>query len=163
MITLTINNKPFEVDVSDDFPLLWALRDVLGFKGTKFGCGMAQCGACSVIMDKQVVRSCSTPVSAAVGTNITTIEAVGKTSLGKALQKAWLEVDVAQCGYCQAGQIISAYALLADRPKPTDADIDEAMQGNLCRCATYQRIRQAIKKAAGMPTEDHRNLEAKGA
>ena len=130
-------------------PLLWALRDVLKLTGTKFGCGMALCGACTVHLDGTPVRSCSTPVSAAAGRKVTTIEALGESRIGKALQAAWTQHDVPQCGYCQSGQLMSASALLAEKPKPTDADIDAAMSGNLCRCGTYNQIRAAIKDAAG--------------
>ena len=150
--TLTVNGQARTIDVEDDTPLLWVLRDVLELKGTKFGCGIALCGACTVHLDGQPVRSCSTPVSGVAGRKITTIEAVGETPVGKKVQEAWLSVDVAQCGYCQAGQIMSATALLSAIPKPTDADIDAHMSGNLCRCATYTRIRTAIKQAAGLET-----------
>lgn len=152
----TINGKAYEPDVPEDMPLLWALRDEFGLVGTKFGCGIAQCGACTVHVDGTPVRACITPVSAVEGAAVTTIEGIGKTKEGKALQAAWLEVDVMQCGYCQAGQIMTAAALLKATPKPTDADIDAAMDGNLCRCATYTRIRSAIKKAAGMALADTR-------
>ena len=134
----------------DDMPLLWMLRDVLGMTGTKFGCGMGLCGACTIHIDGQPARSCITPVSAAAGKQITTIEAIGATSAGKKIQEAWLALDVPQCGYCQSGQIMSASALLAAKPKPSDADIDAAMAGNICRCGTYPRIRAAIKRAAGV-------------
>ncbi|MFE0754507.1 (2Fe-2S)-binding protein [Inquilinus sp. NPDC058860] len=146
--TLKINGTPHEVDVDGDTPLLWVLRDVLGMTGTKFGCGLALCGACTVHVDGQAVRSCQTPVDSVGDGAVTTIEAVGETPQGKALQKAWLELEVVQCGYCQSGQIMSAAALLAETPKPTDDDIDAAMSGNVCRCGTYQRIRAAIHKAA---------------
>ena len=146
--TLKINGTPHEVDVDDDTPLLWVLRDVLGMTGTKFGCGQALCGACTVHLDGQPVRSCQTPVESVGGSAITTIEAIGKTPQGAALQKAWLDLEVVQCGYCQSGQIMSAAALLAATPKPSDADIDSAMSGNICRCGTYGRIRAAIKQAA---------------
>lgn len=152
----TINGKAYEPDVPEDMPLLWALRDEFGLVGTKFGCGIAQCGACTVHVDGTPVRACITPVSAVEGAAVTTIEGIGKTKEGKALQAAWLEVDVMQCGYCQAGQIMTAAALLKATPKPTDADIDAAMNGNLCRCATYTRIRSAIKKAAGLALADTR-------
>jgi len=148
--TLKINGTPHEVDVDGDTPLLWVLRDVLGMTGTKFGCGQALCGACTVHLDGQPVRSCQTPVDNVGDSAITTIEAIGQTLQGEALQKAWLELEVVQCGYCQSGQIMSAAALLKDTPKPTDDDIDAAMSGNVCRCGTYQRIRAAIKQAAGV-------------
>ncbi len=147
MITLTINNKSYQVDASPDMPLLWAIRDLAGLTGTKFGCGMALCGACTVHLDGSPIRSCSFPVAGAAGKKITTIEGVSE-GIGQAVQKAWIELQVPQCGYCQSGQIMSATALLKNKPKPTDADIDAAMQGNLCRCGTYQRIRSAIHRAA---------------
>ena len=146
--TVNVNGTPRSIDVDADTPLLWALRDVLGISGTKFGCGVALCGACTVHVDGVPVRSCVTPVSAVGDKAITTIEAVGETPIGKALQQAWLELDVVQCGYCQSGQIMSAAALLARTPKPTDDDIDQTMSGNVCRCGTYQRIRAAIHLAA---------------
>lgn len=149
MIQLNINNKVYEVDASSDMPLLWAIRDMVGLTGTKFGCGMAQCGACTVHVDGTPVRSCSFPVIAAVGKKITTIEGLHE-KIGEAVQKAWIELQVPQCGYCQSGQIMSATALLKSKPHPTDADIDAAMQGNLCRCGTYQRIRAAIHRASEM-------------
>ena len=145
---LDINDKVTQVDAADDTPLLWVLRDHLGLTGTKFGCGMALCGACTVHVDGEPVRSCVTPVSVVAGRKITTIEGVGATKTGKAVQEAWLALDVPQCGYCQSGQIMSAAALLRTNPKPTDADIDSAMSGNICRCGTYTRIRAAIKQAA---------------
>ncbi len=145
---LTINGRKREVDVPSDMPVLWVLRDVLGMTGTKFGCGMALCGACTVQLDGQAIRSCVTPVSAAAGKAITTIEAIGNTAAGKKVQEAWLALDVPQCGYCQSGQIMSASALLAKNPHPTDSDIDAAMGVNICRCGTYRRIRAAIKHAA---------------
>ncbi len=148
MIALTINGRKQEVDVAPDTPLLWVLRDHLDLTGTKYGCGMALCGACTVHLDGAAIRSCVTPVSAAAGGKITTIEAVSATRAGKAVQSAWEKLDVVQCGYCQSGQIMSAAALLAKNAKPTDADIDAAMAGNACRCATYVRIRAAIKVAA---------------
>ena len=148
MITLTVNGKRREVDVPDDMPLLWTLRDVLGMTGTKFGCGAALCGACTIHIDGRPVRSCVTPVSVAAGKQITTIEAIGTTPAGKSVQAAWLALDVPQCGYCQSGQIMSAAALLAATPNPDDADINAAMSGNICRCGTYVRIREAIKLAA---------------
>jgi isoquinoline 1-oxidoreductase alpha subunit len=151
MITLTVNGERREVEVPADMPLLWVLRDVLGLTGTKFGCGIAQCGACTVHLDGKPVRSCLLPVSA-IGTRaITTIEAIGNTPNGAKVQKAWLDLEVIQCGYCQSGQIMSATALLDSISHPQDADIDAAMAGNICRCGTYVRIRQAIKQAAGQP------------
>ena len=153
MTTLQINGKPMQVDAPADTPLLWVVRDHLGLTGTKFGCGMALCGACTVHIDGAPTRSCQTPLSAAVGRKITTIEGVGASRVGKAVQNAWLAIGVPQCGYCQAGQIMSATALLASNPKPSDTDIDNAMSGNLCRCGTYTRIRSAIKVAAGMKGE----------
>ena len=148
MATLNVNGKTYEVDVDADTPLLWALRDGIGLTGTKYGCGIAMCGACTVHLDGKAVRACSIPVSAAAGRRITTIENVGGTRVGKAVQNAWEKLDVVQCGYCQSGQIMSAAALLAEKPKPTDADIDAGMAGNVCRCATYVRIRAAIKEAS---------------
>ena len=150
MITLTVNGGERHFDGNPDMPLLWYLRDVLGHTGTKFGCGMALCGACTVHLDGQPVRSCQTPVDSVGDSAITTIEAIGRTPQGAALQKAWLELEVVQCGYCQSGQIMSAAALLKETPKPTDDDIDAAMSGNVCRCGTYHRIRAAIKHAAGV-------------
>jgi isoquinoline 1-oxidoreductase subunit alpha len=147
--TLKVNGTAHSVDVDADTPLLWVLRDVLGMTGTKFGCGLALCGACTVHVDGVPKRSCVTPVGSIGNKAITTIEAVATTPQGKALQRAWLEVEVVQCGYCQSGQIMSAAALLAGKPNPTDADIDAAMAGNVCRCGTYQRIRTAIHRAAG--------------
>jgi isoquinoline 1-oxidoreductase alpha subunit len=149
MYDLKINGTMRRVDVDGDTPLLWVLRDVLGITGTKFGCGVALCGACTVHVDGTPVRSCVTPVNRIGAKAVTTIEAVGKTPEGKALQQAWLDLDVVQCGYCQSGQIMSAAALLAKTPKPDDSDIDAAMSGNVCRCGTYQRIRAAIHRAAG--------------
>ena len=157
-LTLNVNGKTHSVDVAGEMPLLWVLRDKIDLKGTKFGCGVAACGACTVHIDDKVARACVTPVSSVVGKRVTTIEGIGATPLGQNVQKAWLDVDVLQCGYCQAGQIMSASALLAAKPKPTDADIDEAMSGNLCRCGTYTRIRAAIKQAAGLPTADSREV-----
>ena len=148
-LSLTINGKPVSVDAEENTPLLWVLRDTVGLTGTKFGCGMQLCGACTVHLDGKPVRSCGTPVSAAVGKKVTTIEAIGATEVGKKVQAAWRELDVPQCGYCQSGQIMSAVALLSDKPKPTDADINAAMDGKICRCGTYPRIRAAIHKAAG--------------
>ena len=147
-VKFTLNGKPQTVDVAPEMPLLWVLRDVLGMTGTKFGCGMALCGACTVHVDGASVRSCVTPIASLAGKRITTIEAVGATKAGKAVQAAWERLQVVQCGYCQSGQIMSAAALLAKNGKPTDADIDSAMSGNVCRCATYARIRAAIKDAA---------------
>jgi isoquinoline 1-oxidoreductase alpha subunit len=148
MITLNINGKEEQLDAPEDMPILWALRDTLHLTGTKFGCGMAQCGACTVHLDGQPIRSCVTPVAAAVGKKITTIEDIHNDQVGKAVQEAWGEVDVVQCGYCQSGQIMAATALLTNNKSPTDADIDAAMSGNICRCGTYPRIRAAIHQAA---------------
>lgn len=148
MVSFTLNGKSTQVDVPDDTPLLWVLRDTLGLTGTKYGCGQALCGACTVHLNGAAVRSCSTPVSAAAKTQVTTIEAIGGTAVGKAVQAAWTAHDVPQCGYCQSGQVMSASALLATNTKPNDADIDGAMSGNLCRCGTYNQIRAAIKDAA---------------
>ncbi|GGX88019.1 oxidoreductase [Litchfieldella qijiaojingensis] len=153
MVTLTINGQDHELDVPDQMPLLWALRDVVQLTGTKFGCGMAQCGACTVHLNGEAVRSCVTPVSQAQGREITTIEAIGDDEVGQRIQQAWLDLGVAQCGYCQGGQIMSATALLNREPDPDDAQILEAMAGNLCRCGTYNRIRQAIHRAAGHEEE----------
>ncbi|AYF86873.1 (2Fe-2S)-binding protein [Pseudomonas sp. JS3066] len=147
-LTLKINGAEHSVDVDPDTPLLWVLRDVLGMTGTKFGCGMALCGACTVHMNGAAVRSCVMPVSSMVGAEITTIEGIGATDAGKRIQEAWLAKEVVQCGYCQSGQIMSASALLATNPNPGDAEIDGAMSGNICRCGTYLRIREAIKVAA---------------
>jgi isoquinoline 1-oxidoreductase subunit alpha len=147
MVTLRVNGKVHTVDVPPDMPLLWVLRDVIGLTGTKFGCGIALCGACTVQLDGQPTRSCVTPVAAVTGKSITTIEAIGETPAGKKVQQAWLDLDVVQCGYCQSGQIMAAAALLARKPRPTDADIDAAMAGNICRCGTYPRIRAAVKRA----------------
>ena len=149
MTKLQINGQIREVDVPDDMLLLWVLRDVVGLTGTKFGCGIAQCGACTVHLDGKAVRSCFLPVGEIGNRAITTIEAVGDTAIGAKVQKAWLDLEVVQCGYCQSGQIMSAAALLATTPHPDDSDIDAAMAGNICRCGTYVRIRAAIKKAAG--------------
>ncbi|MFT3931792.1 MAG: (2Fe-2S)-binding protein [Spongiibacteraceae bacterium] len=148
MLTLNVNDKDMPVAVEDDTPLLWVLRDSLQLTGTKFGCGMALCGACTVHLDGQPMRSCVTPVSIAVGKKITTIEGVSRERVAQVVQKTWQEMDVVQCGYCQSGQIMSAVALLQSNPKPSDADIDGAMSGNICRCATYVRIRAAIHAAA---------------
>ena len=146
---LTINGSKHQVDVPAEMPLLWVLRDVVGLTGTKFGCGISLCGACTVHLDGQAIRSCITPVSAVAGKHITTIEAIGSTRAGKKIQEAWVALDVPQCGYCQSGQIMSASALLAKNTNPSDSDIDSAMSGNICRCGTYGRIRAAIKQAAG--------------
>ena len=145
---LNINRARHQVDVDPDTPLLWVIRDVLGMTGTKFGCGMALCGACTVHRDGQPVRSCITPVSSVAGQSITTIEAIGETPIGRQVQKAWSVKEVPQCGYCQSGQIMAATALLRDNPTPSDADINAAMSGNVCRCGTYVRIREAIKQAS---------------
>ena len=155
---ITVNGKVHRVDVSEDTPLLWVLRDVIGLTGTKFGCGMALCGACTVHIDGQATRSCVLPVSAVAGKRITTIEAIGETDAGRRIQEAWVALDVPQCGYCQSGQIMSATALLAANPMPKDDDIDAVMAGNICRCGTYGRIRAAIKQAAHAPA-----VTAKGA
>ncbi len=148
MVQLNINGKDTAVDADPSTPILWALRDTLGMTGTKFGCGMALCGACTVHINGAATRSCVTPISAAAGKKITTIEAVGGDPVGKAVQEAWVALDVAQCGYCQSGQVMSATALLRTHKKPTDAQIDAAMAGNVCRCGTYARIRGAIHAAA---------------
>ena len=146
-VAFTLNGKPFTTDAAADMPLLWVLRDLAGLTGTKYGCGMAQCGACTVHLDGEAIRSCSTPVSAAAGKRVTTIEGLSADG-SHPLQRAWVAEEVPQCGYCQSGQIMQAAALLADSPKPTDAEIDTAMAGNICRCGTYQRIRAAIHRAA---------------
>jgi isoquinoline 1-oxidoreductase subunit alpha len=151
---LDVNGKLRDLDVPSDMPLLWILRDVLAMTGTKFGCGKGLCGACTIQIDGKPVRSCLTPVAAAAGKRIVTIEAIGETPTGKRIQQAWLALDVPQCGYCQSGQIMSASALLASIQKPNDADIDRAMAGNICRCGTYPRIRAAIKRAAAMNATD---------
>ena len=148
--TIKINGTSHSVDVDGDTPLLWVLRDVLGMTGTKFGCGMALCGACTVHIDGSATRSCITSIDSIGDSQVTTIEAIGATPAGAKIQKAWLEHEVVQCGYCQSGQIMSASALLATKPHPTDADIDDAMSGNICRCGTYVRIRSAIKLAGQM-------------
>jgi isoquinoline 1-oxidoreductase subunit alpha len=148
VLTINVNGGDHEIDASDDMPLLWALRDLLGLTGTKFGCGIAQCGACTVHIDGRPVRSCVLPVGAISGRRITTIEAIGSTDAGAMIQEAWLDHEVVQCGYCQSGQIMAATALLARNPAPDDTAIDAAMAGNICRCGTYPRIRAAIKAAA---------------
>ncbi len=154
--TIKVNGKSRTVDVDADTPLLWVLRDSLDLKGPKFGCGMGFCGACTVHLDGVARRSCTTPISAVGAASVTTIEAISADPVGQKVQAAWQALDVPQCGYCQAGQIMSATALLTKKPQPTDHDIDSAMQGNICRCATYVRIRAAIKQAAGLPTADTR-------
>ncbi len=146
--TIKVNSSTHHIDVDGDTPLLWVLRDVLGMTGTKFGCGMALCGACTVHVDGAATRSCITTIDSIGESEITTIEAIGATSAGAKIQKAWLDREVVQCGYCQSGQIMSAAALLASNPNPSDSDIDNAMSGNICRCGTYSRIREAIKQAA---------------
>ncbi len=155
-MTLTLNGRQVEVQSSPDTPLLWVLRDELGLTGTKFGCGQGICGACTVLVNGEPTRSCSTPISVVEGDKITTIEALGETKTGRAVQQAWIELDVVQCGYCQSGQCMTAAALLAKKPTPTDADIHAAMRDNLCRCGTYQRIRQAIHLAAKLAGSDRR-------
>jgi isoquinoline 1-oxidoreductase subunit alpha len=159
MITVNINGRDMQADVDPETPLLWVLRDSLGLTGTKYGCGMALCGACTVHIDGEPMRSCVTPVSAVAGKKVTTIEGLS-TDRSHPVQKAWIELDVPQCGYCQSGQIMSAAALLAKNAKPTDADIDEAMSGNLCRCGTYQRIRAAIHRAAQLKGEANEPAQA---
>jgi isoquinoline 1-oxidoreductase alpha subunit len=149
---LDVNGRQYEVDVPADMPLLWVLRDVIGLTGTKFGCGMMQCGACTVHVDAVATRACTTPASSLVGKKITTIEGLSADA-SHAVQRAWIETDVVQCGYCQSGQVMAAASLLAKKPKPTDADIDAAMSGNLCRCGTYQRIRAAVHRAAELLQE----------
>jgi isoquinoline 1-oxidoreductase alpha subunit len=156
--TINVNGTPHTVDVDGDTPLLWVLRDTLDMKGSKFGCGMGLCGACTVHINGTATRSCITPVSVVGNSNVTTIEGISASETGRRVQAAWLKVDVVQCGYCQAGQIMSATALLNTNQKPTDKDIDNAMSGNLCRCATYMRIRAAIKQAAGLPITDSREV-----
>jgi isoquinoline 1-oxidoreductase alpha subunit len=147
-VNFTVNGRAVSAKSDDDTPLLWVLRDELGMNGTKFGCGMALCGACTVHVDGQPARSCSTPVSAVAGKRVTTIEAIGASAVGKKVQEAWAKIDVPQCGYCQSGQIMSAVALLTAKPRPTDQDIRERMAGNICRCGTYSRIHEAVKQAA---------------
>ena len=146
--TINVNSVKHTIDADDDTPLLWVLRDIIGLTGTKFGCGMALCGACTVHVDGMAVRSCITPIDSVGSSAVTTIEAIGRTDAGQKIQKAWLDAEVVQCGYCQSGQIMSAAALLATNRTPSDADIDAAMSGNICRCGTYGRIREAIKRAA---------------
>jgi len=148
MANFTLNGQATTLEVPDDMPLLWVLRDVVGLTGTKFGCGVAACGACTVHVDGQPTRSCITPVSAVAGKQIVTIEAIERDPVGRRVQAAWGELDVVQCGYCQSGQVMAATALLRDKPEPSDADIDGALSGNICRCGTYQRIRAAVKRAA---------------
>ncbi|MBN8480969.1 MAG: (2Fe-2S)-binding protein [Xanthomonadales bacterium] len=150
---LDINGRSHEIDAPDDMPLLWVLRDLVGLTGTKYGCGMAQCGACTVHVDGQPMRSCVTPASAVAGQKITTIESLSDDA-SHPVQRAWIELDVVQCGYCQSGQVMAAAALIRAKPKPSDADIDAAMAGNLCRCGTYQRIRAAVHRAAELARED---------
>jgi isoquinoline 1-oxidoreductase alpha subunit len=150
MINLKVNGKDYNVDVDPSTPILWVLRDALELTGTKFGCGMAQCGACTVHLNGDAIRSCITPVARAAGQEIKTIEALSGDAIGKRLQKAWIEEDVPQCGYCQSGQLMAAAVLLKEKPNPTDNDIDLGMSGNICRCGTYQRVRKAIHRAAAM-------------
>jgi isoquinoline 1-oxidoreductase subunit alpha len=157
-ITITVNGRKRTVESEAGTPLLWVLRDELELKGTKFGCGMSFCGACTVHLDGVPTRSCITPVSRVGDASVVTLEGIGDTDVGKRVKAAWLALDVMQCGYCQSGQVMAASALLARNPKPTDRDIDDAMSGNLCRCATYTRIRAAIKQAAGLPTDDMREV-----
>jgi isoquinoline 1-oxidoreductase subunit alpha len=157
-LTITVNGRKRTVESEADTPLLWVLRDELELKGTKFGCGMSFCGACTVHLDGVPTRSCITPLSRVRNASVTTIEGIGETEAGKRVKAAWLALDVMQCGYCQSGQVMAATALLARNPKPTDRDIDDAMSGNLCRCATYTRIRAAIKQAAGLSTDDTREV-----
>jgi isoquinoline 1-oxidoreductase subunit alpha len=155
---ITVNGVSRTVDVDDETPMLWVVRDVLGMTGTKFGCGKALCGACTIHIDGKPARSCVTPVSAVAGKRITTIEAIGATAAGRKIQQAWIDLEVPQCGYCQSGQIMSATALLATKPNPTDSDIDAAMSGNICRCGTYARIRAGIKRAAHGVTSDKKGV-----
>ena len=156
--TIKVNGTARDVDADGDTPLLWVLRDLLDMKGTKFGCGLALCGCCTVHLDGSPIRACVTSLRSIGTREVTTIEGIGATPTGKKVQEAWLALDVMQCGYCQAGQIMSATALLNEKPRPTDTDIDNAMSGNICRCATYTRIRAAIKQAAGLPTADTREV-----
>ncbi len=159
--TLNVNGKAHEIDVDPNMPLLCILRDVLNMTGTKFGCGLGLCGACTIHVDGQPTRACLTPIASVAGMRVTTIEAIGATSAGRKIQQAWLALDVPQCGYCQSGQIMSASALLAANPKPNDSDIDDAMAGNICRCGTYPRIRAAIKQAAGAASANAPGLTAR--
>jgi isoquinoline 1-oxidoreductase subunit alpha len=156
--TISVNGKVETVDVAGDTPLLWVLRDILDLKGPKFGCGMGLCGACTVHLNGVPTRSCITPVGTVGSSAVTTIEGIGTSPVGQKVQEVWIELDVPQCGYCQAGQIMAATALLTQTPRPTDQDIDNAMSGNICRCYTYTRIRAAIKQAAGLPTADTREV-----
>ncbi|HEY2036714.1 MAG TPA: (2Fe-2S)-binding protein [Steroidobacteraceae bacterium] len=157
-VTITVNGRKRTVEAAADTPLLWVLRDELDLKGTKFGCGMSFCGACTVHLNGVPTRSCITPVSRVGDASVVTIEGVGESDTGRRVKAAWLALDVMQCGYCQSGQVMAATALLTGTPRPTDQDIDDAMSGNLCRCATYTRIRAAIKQAAGLPTDDTREV-----
>ncbi len=156
--TITVNGTQRTVDVEADTPLLWVLRDELNLKGSKFGCGMSFCGACTVHLNGMPTRSCVTPISAVGDAAVTTIEGIDASEIGRKVKAAWLELDVMQCGYCQSGQVMAATALLTRNPRPSDDDIDQAMSANLCRCATYSRIRAAIKQAAGLPTADTREV-----
>jgi len=156
--TISVNGKVETVDVAGDTPLLWVLRDALDLKGPKFGCGMGLCGACTVHINGMPTRSCITPVATVGSSAVTTIEGIGANAVGQKVQQAWVDLDVPQCGYCQAGQIMAATALLTSTPRPTDQDIDNAMSGNICRCCTYTRIRAAIKQAAGLPIADSREV-----
>ncbi|HTW37707.1 MAG TPA: (2Fe-2S)-binding protein [Steroidobacteraceae bacterium] len=156
--TINVNGKVETVDVAGDTPLLWVLRDVLDLKGPKFGCGMGLCGACTVHVNGMATRSCITPVATVGSAAVTTIEGIGSSPVGQKVQEAWIQLDVPQCGYCQAGQIMAATALLTAKAQPSDQDIDDAMSGNICRCYTYTRIRAAIKQAAGLPTADTREV-----
>lgn len=152
MITINVNGNAHTLDVDDDTPLLWAIRDVIGMTGTKFGCGQGLCGACTVHLNGEPIRSCVTPVSAVVGKEITTIEVIAESDAGQRIQQAWIALDVPQCGYCQSGQIMTATALLTKKQQPSDSEIDDAMSGNICRCGTYPRIKKGIKMAAGIAT-----------
>jgi isoquinoline 1-oxidoreductase alpha subunit len=152
MITINVNGNEHSLDVDDDTPLLWAIRDVIGMTGTKFGCGQGLCGACTVHLNGEPIRSCVTPVSAVAGKEITTIEVIAESAAGQRIQQAWIALDVPQCGYCQSGQIMTATALLTKKQQPTDSEIDDAMSGNICRCGTYPRIKKGIKMAAGIST-----------